>query len=245
MSDLVYQNYNNRCQGWTNPSNLLFGIPQITVLSSFQSPAGSNTLVSVNGTNFFSYSTIRFGTFSPTTYFINSNLLQFYVPNTLSSGTFPVQVFNGSVPSNSVNYTIDNASGYWLLNSNGSISNTNLQQTSIVNINSLSRNIPHTITGSSFNFNNLTQTPNPNNINWVICNYSGTITITLPSGSSYTGREIMFKNISTGTGQVISSTSNISSIDGTTTNTSILFGVAGSWATLVFDGSNWITMQAN
>ena len=124
MSDLVYQNYNNRCQGWSAPSSLTG--PQINSLSGYQSPAGSSTVVSISGVNFFSYSTIRFGTFTPTTYFINSNIIQFYIPNTLSSGTFPVQVFNGSIPSNIVTYTIDNASGYWMFNSNnGTISNSN------------------------------------------------------------------------------------------------------------------------
>ena len=93
MSDLVFQNYNNRCKGWTNPSSITFG-PQIDSLSGYYSPAGSTTLVSINGQNFFSYSTISFGTYSPTVYFINSNILQFYVPSTLNSGTLPVQVFN-------------------------------------------------------------------------------------------------------------------------------------------------------
>jgi hypothetical protein len=124
MSDLVYQNYNNKCQGWTNPANLMFG-PQINSLSGYQSPSGSSTVVAINGSNFYSYSIVRFGTFTPTVYFINSNLLEFYVPNTLSSGNFNVQVCNGSICSNMVNYTIDNASGYWLLNPGGSISNTN------------------------------------------------------------------------------------------------------------------------
>ena len=145
MSDLVFQNYNNRCKGWTNPSSITFG-PQIDSLSGYYSPAGSTTLVSINGQNFFSYSTISFGTYSPTVYFINSNILQFYVPSTLNSGTNPVRVVNGSVQSNSVNYTIDNASGYWLLNSNGSISNTNTNQSSLVSVGALARGAPKTIT---------------------------------------------------------------------------------------------------
>jgi hypothetical protein len=124
MSDLVYQNYNNKCKGWVNPSSLSYA-PQINSLSGYYSPAGSTTLVSINGSNFYSYSKIAFGTFNPTVYFINSNIIQFYVPNTLSSGTFPVQVFNGTTGSNSVNYTIDNASGYWLINANSTITNTN------------------------------------------------------------------------------------------------------------------------
>jgi hypothetical protein len=118
------------CQGWVNPSNNFYG-PQITSLSSYYSPAGSSTIVSIIGTNFYSYSTITFGTYAPTVYFINSLQMDFYIPNTLSAGTYPVQVFNGSVASNIVNYTIDNASGYWLLNANNSISNTNANGLSV------------------------------------------------------------------------------------------------------------------
>ena len=234
MSDLVFQNYNNRCKGWTNPSSLNFG-PQIDSLSGYFSPAGSTTLVSINGQNFFSYSTISFGTYNPTVYFINSNILQFYVPSTLNSGTLPVQVFNGSVPSNSVNYTIDNASGYWLLNSNGSISNTNTNQSSLVSIGSLSRGAPKTIIG---NYTILKSD------NWIICNSSSIITIILPSGTDNIGRELMFKNIGSNT-VISSSTPNITSLDGTTTTTQILSGTAGQWATLVYDGSNWNIMQGS
>ena len=239
MSNLVFQNYNNRCNGWTNPSDLFFG-PHIDFLSGYQSPAGSSTVVSINGTNFFSYSTIRFGTFSPTVYFVNSNILQFYVPATLSSGTFPVQVFNGSVPSNSVNYTIDNASGYWLLNNTGSISNTN---NGPISVSCLSRGAPYTIT-SNYNFTNTSLNPNPNSISWIICNTTiGTITITLPDAAVFTGREIMLKNI--GANTVKSVSSNIISLNGTTTSDTILPVGAGNWATIVYDGSEWITMQAN
>ena len=234
MSDLVFQNYNNRCKGWTNPSSLNFG-PQIDSLSGYYSPAGSTTLVSINGQNFFSYSTISFGTYNPTVYFINSNILQFYVPSTLNSGTLPVQVFNGSVPSNSVNYTIDNASGYWLLNSNGSISNTNTNQSSLVSIGSLSRGAPKTIIG---NYTILKSD------NWIICNSSSIITIILPSGTDNIGRELMFKNIGSNT-VISSSTPNITSLDGTTTTTQILSGTAGQWATLVYDGTNWNIMQGS
>jgi hypothetical protein len=252
MSDLVYQNYNNKCQGWVNPSSVFFG-PQITSLSGYQSPAGSNTVVSVNGTNFYSYSSISFGTFNPTVYFINSNILQFYVPNTLTSGTFPVQVFNGSVGSNIVNYTIDNASGYWLLNSNGSISNTNTN--SLVAISSLSRGAPVTVT------NPLpagTTASSPyivgNSINWIICNgdtdVSGSIYIKLPLGTSYTGREIMLKNISNNINNVLSSdgnaiVSNILALNDNLPTNIILPAVQGKWVTLVSNGSNWIIMQSN
>jgi hypothetical protein len=248
MSDLVYQNYNNRCQGWTNPSSIVFG-PEITVLSSYQSPAGSNTVVSISGTNFYSYSTILFGTFTPTVYFINSNILQFYVPNTLSSGTFPVQVFNGSVGSNIVTYTIDNASGYWLLNPNGSISNTNTNGS--VRVSSLSRGIPVIVTN-----NPATTITSPyilnNSVNWVICNGNsgtpGTIYIKLPSADSYDGREIMFKNVSNDHNVVSSdgigplALSNIYLNDDIPTSV-ILPAGKGNWATLISAGVYWIIMQ--
>ena len=124
MSGVLYQNANTRCRGWTNPNDLYFG-PYINSLSSYYSPAASNSLVSINGSNFYPYSSIRFSTYTPTVYFINSSQIEFYVPSTLTSGTYTVQVFNGSFASNIVNYTIDNASGYWLLDSSGAITNSN------------------------------------------------------------------------------------------------------------------------
>lgn len=228
MSDLVYQNYNNKCKGWVNPSGISYA-PQIISLSGYFSPSGSTTLVSINGANFYSYSKILFGTFNPTVYFINSNIIQFYVPNTLNYGTFPVQVVNGSIYSNSVNYTIDNASGYWLLNSNSTITNTN---TNSVSVSSLSRGAPITITASY-----IVQ----NTDNWIICNGSSTIVITLPTGTFYTGRELMLKNITTNS---VNSSSNITQLDNTISNI-ILQPVKEKWVTLVSDGSTWIVMQGN
>jgi hypothetical protein len=114
-------NKNTSCIGWTNPNNLYYG-PIINSLSSYFSPAASTSLVVINGQNFYSWSTVKFGTFFPTVYFINSNIIEFYVPTSAAPGSYPVQVFNGSVVSNTQVYTIDNASGYWILNPDGSIS---------------------------------------------------------------------------------------------------------------------------
>ena len=227
MSDLIYQNYNNRCQGWSKPSSLVG--PRIDYLSGYSSPAGSTTVVSINGINFFSYSTVLFGVYNPTVYFINSNQLQFYVPSTLNPGIYPIQVFNGSIPSNSVNYTIDTVlTSYWTVNSNGSISNKN---SSMVSVSSFSRGAPNTI------YNDYTVTSNDN---WLICNSPTDITITLPSDPQYIGREIMMKNINTNT--VKSSYTNINSLSGTTTD--IIMGPM-KWATLVYDGFYWTIMQGN
>lgn len=118
---MAFNNKNTSCIGWTNPNNLYYG-PIINSLSSYFSPAASSSLVVINGQNFFSWSTVKFGTFFPTVYFINSNILEFYVPTSAAPGSYPIQVFNGSVVSNTEVYTIDNASGYWILNPDGSIS---------------------------------------------------------------------------------------------------------------------------
>lgn len=239
MSDLVYQNYNTRCQGWVNPSNLSYG-PEIISLSSFQSPAGSSTVVSIYGSNFFSYSTIRFGTFTPTVYFVNSTILQFYVPSSLNSGTFPVQVCNGSICSNSVNYTIDAASGYWLLDGLN-ITNSNGNNSGGVKVSWLSRGIPQSFSP----LNN----PHPvhDNVTWITCDTTtGEVHILLPEGTEYIGRELIIKRLNTGS--IISDTALVVTFDETTTTDIIMSDTLPqfdySWVTLVYDGSNWITMQA-
>lgn len=235
---------NPRCQGWTNPSNLYFG-PRIIGLSSFYSPAGATSLVTVNGENFYSYSSISFGTYYPTVFFVNSNILQFYVPSMLNAGTYTIQVFNGSFSSNIVNYTLDNSSGYWILRDNNSITNTN--SNGIVAVQSLSRGAPVTI--------NETQSPYviPPTVNWVICynQYSATnIVIQLPIGAMYTGREIMIKTIPNATftaPNVLSPSSTIlpfDSINSVNITNIIMDGLTTKWVTLVYNGTNWIVMQS-
>lgn len=181
-----------KCQGWINPNDVSFA-PIINYLSGYQSPAGSNTLVSINGSHFFSYSTISFGTYTPTVYFINSNILQFYVPSTLGAGTFSVQVTNGSIVSNSVNYTIDNASGYWLYNSNGNISNTNAAGTVISNW--MSRGIPVILSDDSYTSSDSAYSV-PVNANWIIGpSTTNDCYISLPKDSMHSGREITVKSM--------------------------------------------------
>jgi len=98
---------------------------------------------------------------------------------------------------------------------------------------SLGRNAPVTKTG---NFT-LAATEN-----WLICNGTGTITVTLPAASSWTGREVMIKTIAAFT--VVSASSNVVPLAGGAAGTAILAATAGAWATLVSDGTNWIIMQA-
>jgi hypothetical protein len=79
--------------------------------------------------------------------------------------------------------------------------------------------------------------------NWLIMNGTATITITLPTASDWTGRELMIKNIAAYT--VISASSNVKPIDTNTAATAILPATAGSWCTLVSDGTNWVTMMSS
>jgi hypothetical protein len=78
---------------------------------------------------------------------------------------------------------------------------------------------------------------------WYINNKTGsTCTVTLPTASSWSGRQLSFKNMQAQT--LVSASSNVVPIDSTTAGTAILLNVVGNWATMVSDGTNWIIMQA-
>ena len=257
IMDLVAPLYNfNKCQGWPNPNNQVFG-PKIISLSSFYCPAGSTTLISINGENFYTYSSVSFGTYNPTVFFINSNILQFYVPPTLNHGTYTVQVFNGSFPSNIVSFTIDNASGYWLLQPSGTITNTNAN--GMIEAQSLSR-------GPPMNINETTHIYIvPKHVNWIICyndNKPTDFTIQLPQTDYFVGREIMIKSVwnannttITSSPTIYSAQNNIVPFDGVspllspygTNNNIIITGEnkASKWVTMVFDGYYWQITQNN
>jgi hypothetical protein len=80
------------------------------------------------------------------------------------------------------------------------------------------------------------------NETWLINNKSGsTCTVTLPVASAWVGRELTFKNLQAQT--LVSASSNVILIDGTTAGTAILLAVVGNWATMVSDGTNWVIMQ--
>ena len=77
---------------------------------------------------------------------------------------------------------------------------------------------------------------------WIINNKSGsTCTVTLPTASSYTGRVLTFQNYQNQF--LVSASSNVVPLGGGSAGTAILDEVAGNWATLVSDGTNWVMMQ--
>lgn len=78
--------------------------------------------------------------------------------------------------------------------------------------------------------------------NWIVVNNaSANTTVTLPAAASWTGREIMFKNLSP-TYTLISASANVLPLDSASAGTAILAAGSGKWVTLVSDGTNWISM---
>ena len=77
---------------------------------------------------------------------------------------------------------------------------------------------------------------------WIINNKSGsTCTVTLPSPATNIGRVLYFQNYQAQF--LVSASSNVVPRAGGSAGTALLADVAGDTATLVSDGSNWITMQ--
>jgi len=78
--------------------------------------------------------------------------------------------------------------------------------------------------------------------NYIIFNRFGTVTVTLPSASNFSGRLIYLKTIQ---GNVISNTPNVVPLIGGNPGQAILDATAGKWCTLLSDGTYWNIMQAN
>lgn len=78
---------------------------------------------------------------------------------------------------------------------------------------------------------------------YIINNKAGSAcVVTLPAAASYTGRVVVMKTIQA---QAINSaSSNVVPLAGGAAGTAIVAGVAGNWAELVSDGTNWIIMKA-
>jgi hypothetical protein len=109
MSGLVYGNNANRCVGWSNNPPLVG--PYIASLSGYLSIYGYTSIITIFGNNFRSYSVVKFGPYVPTTQFLNSSQISFYVPTTAPAGTYSVQVFNDTFGSNVVTFDITNING--------------------------------------------------------------------------------------------------------------------------------------
>lgn len=83
---------------------------------------------------------------------------------------------------------------------------------------------------------------NPDTDRWVINNKAGTaIIVTLPNAATYAGLELHFQNYQA-TG-VSSTLSNVRSTEGNPLGVTIVLPIAGAWATIVSDGTNWRQTQ--
>ena len=76
--------------------------------------------------------------------------------------------------------------------------------------------------------------------NYIIIKSTAVCTVTMPTAATWTGRAMTVKNLSTN--EVWSAASNLTLIDSTVASSVMLLGVVGNWATLVSDGTNWVTM---
>jgi hypothetical protein len=78
---------------------------------------------------------------------------------------------------------------------------------------------------------------------WLVNNKSGsTCVVTLPAPATHVGRTLTFQNWQN---QLLNSASNnVIPLGGGTAQNSILLDVAGNWATMVSNGTNWVIMQA-
>ena len=78
---------------------------------------------------------------------------------------------------------------------------------------------------------------------YVICNYAGTVTLTLPDPATAIGRPITVKTWTANT--VVSASSNVVGPTGGAAGTAILSATAGKWADLISNGTTWYVMRNN
>lgn len=78
---------------------------------------------------------------------------------------------------------------------------------------------------------------------FIVCNGSASITVTLPDYTAWIGRSITIKTIAAFT--VVSATSNVLPINSATAGAAILAATAGKFVTLVSDGTGWVVMAGN
>lgn len=77
----------------------------------------------------------------------------------------------------------------------------------------------------------------------IICNFAGTVTLTLPSAVNNPGKTLYIRTITVNT--VVSASSNVVPSVGGAAGTAILAATAGKWAKLRSDGTNWQVECAN
>lgn len=82
----------------------------------------------------------------------------------------------------------------------------------------------------------------PVTVDTIIANRAGTVTLTLPAASAFSGRTISVRTIQAQT--VVSASANVVPLEGGAAGTAILAATAGKWARLKSDGTNWQIIEA-
>jgi hypothetical protein len=77
----------------------------------------------------------------------------------------------------------------------------------------------------------------------IVANRAGTVTLTLPTASSFTGRQLWIRTIQAQT--VVSASSNVVPRAGGSAGTAILAATDGAWALIASDGTNWQIMASS
>jgi len=139
-------------------------------------------------------------------------------PVTSVTGTSPISSSGGTTPAISISQATTSTNGY--LSSTDWNTFNNKQAVSA----------PVTVSASTYSVGTTDL--------WIINNYAGTMTLTLPTASSYSGRQLNIQNYQAYT--VVSASSNVVQIAGGSATTAILNAIAGDRCTLVSNGTNWV-----
>lgn len=118
------------------------------------------------------------------------------------------------------------------------------------NSNDGSFTVPGLITGTAYSASapvtktaNYTVDSGSSKDSTIIFNGSGSLTVTLPTASSFTGRRLRLKTIAAQT--VVSASSDVVPLAGGAAGTAILAATAGKWVDLDSDGTNWVITASN
>jgi len=184
------------CRGWTDPKGYPTLIPTIDYLTQYYSPAGATTLVVIFGKNYRPFTKIVFGVTNPPTIYISSTQIEFYVPTSLLPGSYPVQVFNDTLASNIVVYTVDNSSGYWLIQSTQQITNTSTFGVNISSnaTNAAASNPQPQLVISSYTKSGVVTTDLSYNLNFISTAKANTVNVTTEEGDA-----VIYTNYKSGT----------------------------------------------
>jgi len=197
-------------------TNVTVSSGNVTVTNANLTYANVTTAFRTQGLTGYLYGNANTGNVSAATTIPNTSVSGLGTMSTENSNN--VTITGGSVDGATIGATTPSSGSFTTLSASGNVSFT----------------APVTVT------NNYTVSTGDR---WIINNKSGSdLTVTLPTASSSTGRVVTIQNYQTQ--NVASASSNVVPRGGGSAGTAILLNVAGNWATLVSNGTNWVIMEA-